>query len=107
VERSKTRLEARAPPLASEQARGDSVDARSELFSLGSTLFAVSGADTVVERTVTETIAAVLLKQPPPIHTLVTGLPEAFGRVIDKCLEKDLTKRDQTSAAILADLRSV
>lgn len=94
--------------MSPQQARGDSLDARSDLFSLGATLFeAVSGRPPFLEGTVTETIAAVLLKAPPPIHTLVDGIPEAFARVIDRCLEKDLTKRYQTSGALLADLRAV
>ena len=91
-----------------EQARGDPLDARSDLFSLGSTLFeAVSGRPPFLERTVTDTLAAVLLKEPPPLRTVVPSVSEALDGVISKCLEKDVARRYQTSTELLADLRAL
>ncbi len=80
--------------MSPEQARGDPLDARSDLFSLGATLFeAITGRPPFLERTVGDTLAAVLLKEPPDIRALVPGVPEALAHAIDRCLEKDAARR--------------
>ena len=90
--------------MSPEQARGDAVDGRSDLFSLGSVLYAACTgrppfrADTSfgVLRRITDT-------QPRPIREVNSDIPDWLARLIDKLLAKQSAERF-ASAAEVADL---
>ena len=87
--------------LAPEQARGESVDARADLFAVGAILYElVSGRRAFAKSSAVETLHAVLVEDPPPI-----GLPR-LDALLARCLAKNPDGRFATArdleAAILA-----
>jgi hypothetical protein len=78
--------------LAPEQARGESADARSDLFAVGAILYELfSGRRAFEGATFAERLSAVLRDTPP-------ALDEPEGPIIARCLEKDPRKRFQTAS---------
>jgi tetratricopeptide (TPR) repeat protein len=72
--------------MAPEQARGRPVDARADLFALGVVLYEVlAGRRPFGGETATDTVAAILKDDPPPLPGRV---PPALQRVVSQCLEK-------------------
>jgi serine/threonine protein kinase/tetratricopeptide (TPR) repeat protein len=92
--------------MSPEQARGQELDARSDLFSLGCVLYEMATGRPPFsgENTIT-LVEALLVKAPiPPTH-LNPALPDDVARVIAKALEKDKAMRHQSAAELLADLK--
>ena len=91
--------------MAPEQARGDTVDARSDIFSFGAVLYEMAtGTRAFVGDSVEDTLAAVLRAQPrPPTHIAAT-LPRELERLILRCLRKDPGRRYQTALDIRNEL---
>src|SRR5262245_36732720 len=82
--------------MSPEQVRGESADARSDLFALGCVLYEmVSGIRPFTRPTATETQAALLRDDPPPLAP--AGAPPELDRLIRRCLEKDGAARFQTA----------
>ena len=94
--------------MSPEQARGEKVDARTDVFSMGVLLYEmVTGRVPFSGTTPGEVIAAILRDEPPP---LAEGLPEAppeLERIISKALRKDRAERYQTAQDLLADLKDL
>jgi non-specific serine/threonine protein kinase len=94
------------PYMSPEQVLGHSVDQRSDLFSLGVTIYEMAtGRHPYARATATETMDRILHAQPEPIAGLDDAIPSELERITMKCLEKDLERRYQSARELLADLR--
>ena len=91
--------------MAPEQIEGKPVDARSDLFALGTILYEMTTGRKAFEGTSASSIlAAILTTTPPPMSTLQPLTPTAFDRTVKKCLAKDPGKRWQTAADLRDEL---
>jgi len=94
--------------MSPEQAKGDPLDARTDLFSLGSVLFEMATAQPPFGgRSTAEVFAALLMKDPPQVSTLNPAMPIALDPVIAKLLAKDRDKRYHSAEELLADLEAL
>ncbi len=94
--------------MSPEQAKGDPLDARTDLFSLGSVLFEMAtGQAPFAGRSTAEVFAALLMKEPPPVSSLNAEMPKALDPVIAKLLAKDRDQRYRGAEELLADLESL
>jgi eukaryotic-like serine/threonine-protein kinase len=94
--------------MAPEQASGQPVDARSDIFSFGATLYEmVTGQRAFAGKSPAETLSAVMEKQPTPPGTVVPSLPRDLERTILRCLRKDPARRFQTMADLRVDLAEI
>jgi hypothetical protein len=87
--------------MAPEQARGDEVDARADLFSLGSVLYeAASGAPPFDGKTPLAVLRRVADETQPPLRRLDPEVPQWLSDVIDRLLAKDPADRFQTATEV-------
>jgi tetratricopeptide (TPR) repeat protein len=94
--------------MSPEQARGEKVDARTDLFSLGVMLYEmVAGRAPFVGATTSEMIAAILRDEPPPLTSHAPDAPPELERIIGQALRKNREERYQTAADLLADLKQL
>jgi tetratricopeptide (TPR) repeat protein len=94
--------------MSPEQARGEPLDARTDLFSLGSVLFEMATSQPPFGgRSTAEVFAALLMKDPPPVSSLNPGMPRALDPVIAKLLAKNRDERYATAEELLADLEAI
>jgi serine/threonine protein kinase/tetratricopeptide (TPR) repeat protein len=91
--------------MAPEQARGTAVDQRADVFAFGVVLYEmVAGERPFRGPTATDTVAAILKDDPPPLPALV---PTALAAVIERCLAKDPGQRYQGGGEVQAALEAV
>jgi len=84
--------------MSPEQVRGETVDARSDIFSLGVVLYEMlSGRRAFRGATSIETMNAILKEDPPPLSDPDRPLPAALERIVLRCLEKDPSTRIQSA----------
>ena len=94
--------------MSPEQALGKSLDARSDLFSLGIVLYELAaGKAPFVGETSAETITKISRDDPAPLRSLNDGLSAELERIVRKCLEKDPDRRYQSARELAVDLRNL
>jgi serine/threonine protein kinase len=94
--------------MSPEQAGGQEVDNRSDLFSLGAVLYEMTtGKCLFPSRDLAEVIQAIHGRNPVPIEQLNSKTPPELIRIIKKALHKDLSKRYQRAADMRHDLQSL
>jgi TolB-like protein/Flp pilus assembly protein TadD len=94
--------------MSPEQARGDAVDARSDTFSFGATLYEmVTGRMAFRGPTPMDTLSAILREQPLPAAEFNADVPSELQRILGKCLEKNPANRYQHTDELATDLRNL
>ena len=92
--------------MSPEQARGQKVDHRTDIFSVGVLLFEMlSGQKPFEGETWSDVMAAVLVKEPPRLDSIAPQVSAALRRIVERCLEKTPEKRFQSAGDLGFALR--
>jgi len=94
--------------MSPEQARGQEVDARTDIWSLGVLLYeTVAGRSPFAAPSGTEVLAAILDRDPLPLARFDPDTPAELQRIVTKCLRKERALRYQTVQDLLLDLQAL
>jgi eukaryotic-like serine/threonine-protein kinase len=94
--------------MSPEQARGEKLDARTDLFSLGLVLYEMAtGHRAFSGDTGPELQDAILNQVPAPARKLNPAIPPTFEPIIDKALQRDREARYQSAAELRGDLEGL
>src|SRR5271155_3090845 len=92
--------------MSPEQARGEELDGRTDLFSLGATLYeTTTGKQAFDGNTSAVIFESILNRNPPPANQLNPDLSPQFERILDRSLEKDRDLRYQSAAEMRAEMK--
>jgi serine/threonine protein kinase/tetratricopeptide (TPR) repeat protein len=94
--------------MSPEQVRGDDLDARTDIFSLGLLLYEMAtGRKAFGGNTGGAIIESILMKAPASVSSVNPEMPANLESIINKALEKDRDRRYHSAAEIRADLQSL
>jgi Tol biopolymer transport system component len=96
------------PYMSPEQVQGQAVDHRSDIFSLGVVLYEMATGERPFQGdNPASLISAVLRHQPPRVTEIKAELPNHFGRIVRRCLEKDRERRYQSARDLQLELEGL
>jgi serine/threonine protein kinase/tetratricopeptide (TPR) repeat protein len=92
--------------MAPEQARGENVDRRADIYAFGLILYDLLGGRRTAGRSssVVAELMARMQEAPAPLRAHDADIPEAIDRIIQRCLQPNADARYQSIAELLADL---
>ncbi len=91
--------------MSPEQLRGERLDFRSDIFSVGIILYElITRKNPFSRQSQAETIAALLSEKPALTKENAPRFPESLLKIVEKCLDKDKAARFQSAAEILVEL---
>lgn len=94
--------------MSPEQAQGDNIDTRSDIFSLGVVLYEmIAGKPPFKGRTDSHTRVSIIDHEPTPLVQHVADVPRQLDRIVTKALAKDRLKRYQTITDLKLDLEQL
>lgn len=92
--------------MAPEQLRGEVVDARADIFSLGAVIYELlTGQRAFVGQTEATIAAYVLMKEPARVNELAPDAPALLSDIVERALSKSRDDRYQTARDLISDLR--
>ncbi|HWY59660.1 MAG TPA: protein kinase [Terriglobales bacterium] len=94
--------------MSPEQVRGESTDARSDIFSFGAVLYEMlTGKRAFKRETSAETMTAVLREEPPELNETGWQGPLGLQRILTRCLEKGVERRFQSASDLAFAIESL
>src|SRR5262249_377210 len=94
--------------MSPEQARGEDVDVRSDVFSMGAVLYEMTtGKCAFTGKDAAEVLDAIQHTAPTPIPKLDTGAPSELVRITNRALEKDRSRRYRSAGDMRTDLQAL
>jgi serine/threonine protein kinase/Tol biopolymer transport system component len=94
--------------MSPEQARGNAVDVRTDVWSLGVVLYEmVTKTHPFPGETTSDAIAAILKSEAPPLAQYIADVPPELEQIVGKSLKKDREERYQHSKDMLVDLKDL
>jgi len=94
--------------MSPEQVRGESSDARSDIFSFGAVLYEMlTGKRAFKRETSAETMTAVLREEPPELNDTGWQGPLGLQRILNRCLEKSVDRRFQSASDLAFAIESL
>src|SRR5262245_38481233 len=93
--------------MSPEQSRGENVDHRTDIFSLGVMLYEMlAGRRPFEGATTSDVMAAILTKEPEPLEELISEDGSKIAQVVIRCLAKEREERFQTMGELVAQLQA-
>lgn len=91
--------------MSPEQVRGQALDARSDIFSLGAIVYEMlSGRRAFQGKTTADTMSAILKEEPADLSAAGRSLPPSLAQIVNRCLEKDAADRFQSARDLAFNL---
>ncbi len=94
--------------MSPEQAKGEKVDERTDIFSFGVLLYEmITGKTPFAGDSFADGFANLINKDPQPLSLFAAGVPEELQRIVSKMLRKNREERYQTMNDVLADFKDL